>query len=81
MYIAACTSFGGLYVCRFLLDGFEALLIPAVTLVIAMWYKPNEQPARNVIILNVVAPILKGLVAWAVGKSDPQAGICRKTNR
>jgi MFS family permease len=61
--MAACTSFGGLFACRFLLGGFEALLIPAVTLVIAMWYKPNEQPARNAIILNVIAPILNGLVA------------------
>ncbi|TVY84406.1 putative transporter [Lachnellula suecica] len=67
MCMAACTSFGGLFVCRFLLGGFEALLIPAVTLLIAMWYKPNEQPARNAIILNVIAPILNGLIAWAVG--------------
>ncbi|CAG8980887.1 hypothetical protein HYALB_00013417 [Hymenoscyphus albidus] len=28
---------------------------------------PDEQPARNAIILNVIAPILNGLVAWAVG--------------
>ncbi|TVY22577.1 putative transporter [Lachnellula hyalina] len=67
MCMAACTSFGGLFVCRFLLGGFEALLIPAVTLLIAMWYKPNEQPARNAIILNVIAPILNGLIAWSVG--------------
>lgn len=67
MSMAACTGFGSLFVCRFLLGGFEALLIPAVTLLIAMWYKPNEQPARNAIILNVIAPILNGLVAWAVG--------------
>lgn len=67
MCMAACTSFGGLFVCRFLLGGFEALLIPAVTLVVAMWYKPAEQPQRNAIILNVVAPIFNGLVAWAVG--------------
>jgi MFS family permease len=67
MCMAATTSFGGLFVCRFLLGGFEALLIPAVTLLNAMWYKPAEQPARNAIILNVIAPILNGLVAWAVG--------------
>ncbi|KAH8648195.1 putative allantoate permease [Tricladium varicosporioides] len=66
MCMAACTSFAGLFICRFLLGGFEALLIPAVTLVIAMWYKPNEQPARNAIILNVIAPIVNGFVAWAV---------------
>ncbi|EMC99244.1 hypothetical protein BAUCODRAFT_65035 [Baudoinia panamericana UAMH 10762] len=67
MCMAACTSFGGLFVCRFLLGGFEALLIPAITLVVAMWYRPDEQPQRNSIILNVVAPILNGFMAWLVG--------------
>lgn len=69
MAMAVCTGFGSLFVCRFLLGGFEALLIPAVTLLIAMWYKPSEQPQRNAIILNVIAPIVNGLVAWAVGKN------------
>lgn len=45
--MAATTSFGGLFVCRFFLGGFEALLIPATTIVVAMWYKPEEQPKRN----------------------------------
>lgn len=47
MCMAACTSFGGLFACRFLLGGFESLLIPAVTLVVSMWYRPEEQPKRN----------------------------------
>ncbi len=67
MCMAACTSFAGLFVCRFLLGGFEALLIPAVTLIVSMWYRPEEQPKRNSIILNVVAPIINGFLAWAVG--------------
>ncbi|KAJ5579940.1 uncharacterized protein N7459_005925 [Penicillium hispanicum] len=67
MCMAACTSFGGLFACRFLLGGCEALLIPAVTLVVSMWYRPEEQPKRNSIILNVVAPIINGFVAWVVG--------------
>lgn len=67
MCMSACTSFGGLFVCRFLLGGFEALLIPATTLVVAMWYRPEEQPKRNAIILNVIAPILNGLISWLVG--------------
>ncbi|KAJ9143862.1 Allantoate transporter [Pleurostoma richardsiae] len=66
MCMAACTGFGSLFVCRFLLGGFEALLIPAVTLVVSMWYRPEEQPRRNSIILNVVAPIINGFVAWTV---------------
>ncbi|KAK6078444.1 allantoate permease [Seiridium cupressi] len=67
MCMAACTSFGGLFVCRFLLGGFEALLIPAVTLLVAMWYRPEEQPKRNSIILNVIAPIINGFIAWLCG--------------
>jgi MFS transporter, ACS family, allantoate permease len=65
--MAGCTSFAGFFACRFLLGGFEALLIPAVTLVVAMWYRPSEQPQRNSIILNVIAPILNGFIAWLVG--------------
>ncbi|KAJ0271118.1 hypothetical protein Brms1b_002137 [Colletotrichum noveboracense] len=60
-------SFGALFACRFLLGGFEALLIPAVTLITSMWYRPEEQPRRNSIILNVVAPIINGFVAWVIG--------------
>ncbi|CAK7216547.1 hypothetical protein SCUCBS95973_002843 [Sporothrix curviconia] len=67
MCMAACTSFAGLFVCRFLPGGFEALLIPAVTLVVSMWYRPEEQPRRNSIILNVIAPIINGFLAWVVG--------------
>lgn len=65
--MAACTGFVSLFICRFLLGGFEALLIPAVTLIVSMWYRPDEQPRRNAIILNVIAPILNGFVAWVVG--------------
>lgn len=65
--MAACRSFAPMFVCRLLLGGFEALLIPAVTLIVSMWYRPEEQPRRNSIILNVVAPILNGFVAWVVG--------------
>ncbi|KAK2777485.1 allantoate permease [Colletotrichum kahawae] len=65
--MAACHSIGALFACRFLLGGFEALLIPAVTLITSMWYRPEEQPRRNSIILNVVAPIINGFVAWVIG--------------
>ncbi|CAI7621439.1 unnamed protein product [Penicillium pancosmium] len=43
------------------------ILEMSVTLVVSMWYRPEEQPKRNSIILNVVAPIINGFVAWVVG--------------
>jgi MFS family permease len=45
--MATCTTFRGFFVCRFLLGGFEALLIPTITMLISMWYRPEEQPKRN----------------------------------
>jgi ACS family allantoate permease-like MFS transporter len=70
MCMAATTNFAGLFVCRFFLGGCEALLIPAVTFFVAMWYRPDEQPKRNAIILNVIAPIVNGLFIWAIGYYD-----------
>lgn len=52
--MAAAKDFPTLFVCRFLLGGFEALVIPAVTLLVSMFYRPEEQPKRNAIILNVM---------------------------
>ncbi|KAF2636341.1 putative allantoate permease [Massarina eburnea CBS 473.64] len=66
MCMAACSNFAGLFICRFLLGGFEALLIPAITLVVTMWYRPEEQPKRNSIILNVIAPILNSFCSWLI---------------
>ena len=65
--MAAWTSFGGLSVCRFLVGDFEALLIPAVTLVVATWYRPEERPTCNSIVLNAIASIPSGFIAWLVG--------------
>ena len=65
--MAACTSFAGLFICRFLFGGVESILTPSVVLIVSMWYRPEEQPQRNSIILNVVAPIVNGFVAWVVG--------------
>ncbi|EFX05171.1 major facilitator superfamily transporter allantoate [Grosmannia clavigera kw1407] len=67
MCMAACTSFSSPFVCRFLLGGFEALLIPAVTLIVGMWYNTTEAPRRNSTILNVIAPIINGFLDWVVG--------------
>ncbi|PSS23403.1 hypothetical protein M430DRAFT_48970 [Amorphotheca resinae ATCC 22711] len=43
---AACTSFAGLAICRTLLGVFESCVAPILVLVIAMWYKKEEQGRR-----------------------------------
>lgn len=46
--MAACTSYAGLMVCRTLLGIFEAPVAPILVLIIAMWYKKEEQGRRVV---------------------------------
>ncbi|KPI43434.1 putative transporter [Cyphellophora attinorum] len=68
--MAACHNFATLFICRLFLGGFEALVIPAVTLLVSMHYRPEEQPQRNAIILNVIAPICNGFIAWLISYYD-----------
>ncbi|EXJ55756.1 hypothetical protein A1O7_08686 [Cladophialophora yegresii CBS 114405] len=44
--MAACTSYAGLMVCRTLLGIFEAPVAPILVLIVAMWYKKEEQGRR-----------------------------------
>ncbi|KIV83057.1 hypothetical protein PV11_05117 [Exophiala sideris] len=44
--MAACTSYAGLMICRVLLGIFEAPVAPILVLIIAMWYKKEEQGRR-----------------------------------
>ncbi|KIW64320.1 hypothetical protein PV04_09263 [Phialophora macrospora] len=44
--MAACTSYAGLMICRTLLGIFEAPVAPILVLIVAMWYKKEEQGRR-----------------------------------
>jgi len=44
---AACTTFAGLAVCRTLLGVFESYVAPILVLIIAMWYKKEQQGRRS----------------------------------
>lgn len=44
--MSACTSYAGLMVCRTILGIFEAPVAPILVLIIAMWYKKEEQGRR-----------------------------------
>ena len=44
--MAACTSYAGLMVCRTILGIFEACVAPILVIIIAMWYKKEEQGRR-----------------------------------
>lgn len=45
----ACHNFAGIATNRFLLGVFEAVVNPGFVLVMAMWFRADEQPMRLVI--------------------------------
>lgn len=44
--MAACTSYAGLMICRVLLGIFEAPVAPILVLIVAMWYRKEEQAKK-----------------------------------
>lgn len=66
---AACTTFAGLVVYRTLLGVFESYVAPILVLIIAMWYK-EEQQGRRVswfYACNSLTTIFGGFLAYGVG--------------
>jgi MFS family permease len=65
---AACTNFAGLAICRTLLGVFESCVAPILVLIIAMWYKKEEQGRRVswFYVCNSLTQIFGGLLAYGV---------------
>ncbi|OCL05979.1 MFS transporter [Glonium stellatum] len=65
---AACTTFAGLAVCRTLLGVFESCVAPILVLIIAMWYKKEEQGRRVswFYVCNSLTMIFGGFLAYGV---------------
>ncbi|KAI0595038.1 major facilitator superfamily transporter [Biscogniauxia sp. FL1348] len=70
MATAACSNFGGLAACRFLLGIFEAPITPCFMMMVAMWYVREEQPFRAGIFYscNGVGSMVGGVLFYAVGQ-------------
>ncbi|OZJ02691.1 hypothetical protein BZG36_05109 [Bifiguratus adelaidae] len=72
---AACSTYAGLAVCRTLLGVFESCVAPILVLIIAMWYKKEEQGRRVswFYVCNALSFMFGGAVAYGV--SFAQAAI------
>ncbi|OAA36176.1 major facilitator superfamily transporter [Beauveria brongniartii RCEF 3172] len=66
---AACTSFGGLMVARFLLGVAEATITPGFMFLTSTWYTRDEMPMRVGIWFagNSVGGLVSSLLAFGVG--------------
>jgi MFS family permease len=66
---AACKSWSGLMAARFFLGVGEASIAPGFALITGMFYKREEQPARQAawFLGNCIASIIGGLIAYGIG--------------
>lgn len=51
----------------------EAVIVPAITLIIAAFYKKTEQPHRNAIVFAAISSVVNGFLAWIVGHISKNA--------
>ncbi|OWO98961.1 hypothetical protein B2J93_6111 [Marssonina coronariae] len=67
---AACTTFGGLATCRFLLGVAEATISPAFVYVTSIWYTRDEIPARTGVWFagNSCGGFIASLLAYGIGQ-------------
>ncbi|KAF7596897.1 hypothetical protein BBP40_011942 [Aspergillus hancockii] len=66
---AAAKNFGGLMAARFFLGVGEAAIAPGFALITGMFYKREEQPARQAawFLGNCISTIIGGVVAYGIG--------------
>ncbi|PSR84247.1 major facilitator superfamily transporter [Coniella lustricola] len=70
MVTAACSNFGGLAACRFILGVFEAPVTTCFMLVVAMWYTRQEQPFRAGVFYccNGFGSMIGGMLTYGIGQ-------------
>ncbi|KAH8749465.1 major facilitator superfamily domain-containing protein [Hyaloscypha finlandica] len=67
LLLPACSNFAGLATLRFLMGMFEAIIVPGISLIIAGFYKKEEQPPRNALVFAAASSIVNGFLSWAIG--------------
>ncbi|KAJ5167386.1 uncharacterized protein N7482_006167 [Penicillium canariense] len=68
MITAACTSFTGMAICRFLLGIFEAPITPCFMMIVGMWYTRDQQPFRAGIFYscNGLGAVIGGVLTFGI---------------
>lgn len=67
LLMAAPNNFAGLGALRFLMGMSEAVNFPSQTILITMFYKKSEQPARCAIIFSGFSSLITGIISYGVG--------------
>jgi ACS family allantoate permease-like MFS transporter len=46
---------------------FEAIIVPGISLIIAGFYKKEEQPPRNPLVFAAASSIINCFLSWTIG--------------
>jgi len=67
LLMPACHNWAGLMAVRFFMGMFEAVIVPGVSLLLAGWYKKEEQPPRNALVFAAASSVVNGFLSWVMG--------------
>ncbi|KAL0264412.1 hypothetical protein SLS55_000362 [Diplodia seriata] len=65
------------FLCGCSLGCFEAIIVPGISLIIAAFYKKEEQPPRNALVFAAASSVINGFLSWAIGHIDGAMAIWR----
>ncbi|KAH8812533.1 major facilitator superfamily domain-containing protein [Xylogone sp. PMI_703] len=67
LLMPACKNWSSMMAVRFFMGCFEAIIVPGISLIIAAFYKKDEQPPRNALVFAAASSVINGFLSWAVG--------------
>ncbi|PGH12278.1 hypothetical protein AJ80_06792 [Polytolypa hystricis UAMH7299] len=67
LLMAACKQGRSLLALRFLMGALEAIIVPGISLLVAGFYRKEEQPPRNALVFAAISSVINGFLSWAVG--------------
>ncbi|GAA6020772.1 hypothetical protein JCM10207_002018 [Rhodosporidiobolus poonsookiae] len=71
MCSAAAKNFAGLFVARFVLGLFEAVIFAGMGLIISAWWLKHEQGWRNAVMLSTLSSVMNGILAYGCALYTP----------
>jgi len=64
-------------VVRFFMGAFEAIIVPGISVLIAGWYKKEEQPPRNALVFAAASSVINGFLSWIIGHIPDDAPLAK----
>ncbi|KIW16106.1 hypothetical protein PV08_06157 [Exophiala spinifera] len=77
LVMPACKSWSSMMAVRFLMGMFEAIIVPGISLLIAGWYKKDEQPPRNALVFAAASSVVNGFLSWVIGHIPDSAPLSK----